>query len=75
MEWVVDRALQLLSVLCFHSVTRCAAVCVLPVNLFGIILCSVSSWGVRCACSEAGAVASFIKTCPFWLGFEASQSS
>lgn len=72
--WIVDRALQSLRALWFHLVTQCTARGFLPVNSFGTILCSVSSWGVRCAWSWTGAVVSFIKTCLFLLDFEASWS-
>lgn len=73
-EWIVDRALQSLRVLWFHLVTQCTARGFLPLNSFGTMLCSVSSWGVCCAWSWAAAVVSFIKTCLFLLDFEASWS-
>lgn len=73
-EWVVDRALQSLRVLWFHLLTQCTARGFLPVNSFGVMLHRISSWGMCCAWSRAGAVVSFINTCLFLLDFEASWS-
>lgn len=68
------QGLQSLRVLWFHLETQCTARGFLPLSSYGIMLGSVSSLGVCCAWSWAGAVVSFRKTCLFLLDFEASWS-